>query len=870
MMRVSAWGHRSCAEGGDCASVNYEGCDDKSPCTLDVCNAKTGKCEHSKIDGLLCDPQDGCTIEGVCTQGKCVADPNGLLWSRLHAWEWTGPGAASHYQHAGVGAILGTRDGGALVLGHRHKNQYPKFHHSGSYGSVRRLDHTGALLWKYDLPYSRDPHGFDGNRKFLMERHNGELWLGYQQQTSANGYGRSSHIVRWDKTGKKLSSFNWKEKAGGTEKGVTAIAEQPDGSTGYVIHTSFLRRNAQHTKVSTKLLRQARSIAHLVGASNGRWIAVGKVGVKGYVTLLAPDGAAQWATTPGGLSGTWLYKARDDGSKYIYAAGISAAPVPKRRLLVARLASKTGALKGVIEAAKLEPGAAVLTSLGPADGFAFIGKWGAGTGAKVRLLTTSATGRLRFARDLEAGTLATVFAIAPGTDDGLVYGGFRIDKDGKRKTAISKTGPWGNTPCPAAGLCKGVGADDCGDSNPCTLDVCEPDAGCTHTKLSCDDGSACTIDSCDAGSKDKPGKGCKNAAIDCSDGRTCTDDVCHSVGGGGVKAGCTNPLKPLCNDGSACTTDSCSAQSKCVHTKVDCDDKNACTTDWCEPASGCKHKKVICNDLEPCTLDTCNWTSGCSFSKLSDGAVCEDKDACVVLPEGTCKNSKCQVGGKDTKGCSSKTPAKTCVEARAAAGGTLNNLVGWVWLDKDGTGPGVAKRAWCDMKVGGYERLYADGVTRSTATWIDGKKGTCTGGAASKDLWVPAAISKKHGKGTGNVTTHAALDVPQAHTKVRVRFSYHLNSGNPTYKSWAQVEIRVAGKRVHQGSTGALPVVWGGDRAKHAGKCTGGFGGSTYKLRGDYKVDHTDKSVALSVRSYTSASTISYGWALGDVEVWVK
>ncbi len=36
----------------------------------------------------------------------------------------------------------------------------------------------------------------------------------------------------------------------------------------------------------------------------------------------------------------------------------------------------------------------------------------------------------------------------------------------------------------------------CDDNDPCTVDTCDPVAGCIYTPNSCDDGNACTVDSC--------------------------------------------------------------------------------------------------------------------------------------------------------------------------------------------------------------------------------------------------------------------------------------------------------------------------------------------------------------------------------------
>jgi len=67
----------------------------------------------------------------------------------------------------------------------------------------------------------------------------------------------------------------------------------------------------------------------------------------------------------------------------------------------------------------------------------------------------------------------------------------------------------------------------CNDANPCTLDACDPAAGCTGTAapatVLCDlDGSQCTADHCQAGACVAGGP------TGCEDGNPCTKDECVS------------------------------------------------------------------------------------------------------------------------------------------------------------------------------------------------------------------------------------------------------------------------------------------------------------------------------------------------------
>src|SRR5439155_1602856 len=47
-------------------------CNDKNPCTHDVCAAANGQCVHTpEPDGLPCDDQNACTTGNVCAAGAC-------------------------------------------------------------------------------------------------------------------------------------------------------------------------------------------------------------------------------------------------------------------------------------------------------------------------------------------------------------------------------------------------------------------------------------------------------------------------------------------------------------------------------------------------------------------------------------------------------------------------------------------------------------------------------------------------------------------------------------------------------------------------------------------------------------------------------
>jgi len=63
---------------GCVTTTDTEACDDDDPCTLDTCDAETGRCVNTPMAGLVCDDGIACTIGDVCNAGgQCVGgDPD--------------------------------------------------------------------------------------------------------------------------------------------------------------------------------------------------------------------------------------------------------------------------------------------------------------------------------------------------------------------------------------------------------------------------------------------------------------------------------------------------------------------------------------------------------------------------------------------------------------------------------------------------------------------------------------------------------------------------------------------------------------------------------------------------------------------------
>jgi hypothetical protein len=300
--------------------------------------------------------------------------------------------------------------------------------------------------------------------------------------------------------------------------------------------------------------------------------------------------------------------------------------------------------------------------------------------------------------------------------------------------------------CGQAG-CKGA-ARGCNDGNACTIDACDPTTklGCLNvtaaamacndgdlctsndvcakgscaagSKLSCDDGNPCTDDDCGAkkGCANKPnvkpcddnngctqGDKCGSGAggvtvclpgeiTKCSDGKHCTTDLCDPKAAAGKGAcvskpddalgcddgdvctegdvckngGCKSGAAQLCNDDNVCTKDACDPKKGCVTSSASqkCDDGDVCTVGDACGGGKCKPGKAkLCNDDSTCTLDSCHYAKGCVYAVLT--GACNDGDACSSADQ--CKAGKC-AGTKPT----------VCNDGNTCTNDSCNKLEGCV------------------------------------------------------------------------------------------------------------------------------------------------------------------------------------------------
>lgn len=235
------------------------------------------------------------------------------------------------------------------------------------------------------------------------------------------------------------------------------------------------------------------------------------------------------------------------------------------------------------------------------------------------------------------------------------------------------------------GECVGVETLFCDDSNPCTIDSCDPLSGCVHTPSTgnnCDDGNICT-------SNDVCTEGTCNGSANCPPADAVIDQ-CVTYSCSPDKGGCiqTFATGKSCTVSKPCfqTTGTCSSSGVCVSNPVVCDDQNACSVDSCDPVSGscvfvnnnvtctpiipnacytyaCVDKQCKpvtpkdCNDNNPCTQDTCE--NGVCKNTIINGGSCDDGNLCTE--KDTCNSNGVCAGTAINCNDNNECTTDTCV-----------------------------------------------------------------------------------------------------------------------------------------------------------------------------------------------------------------
>lgn len=231
--------------------------------------------------------------------------------------------------------------------------------------------------------------------------------------------------------------------------------------------------------------------------------------------------------------------------------------------------------------------------------------------------------------------------------------------------------------------CTGAGAphEECLFADVCIHDFtgipCEQACTGLNDDAACDDDDKCTLDSCEVhdategtfcclnvAQPDPCGRACPDGDEDCGDGLPCTIDHC------GADGTCDIPVTrdPCCTsdescpeDANPCTTRQCDvANGTCgfVNNTDGCNDDDACTVNDVCAAGACSGEARVCPDDPPCYVGVCDTDTGCGYEPVADPPAecescltnpgkCEDYNACtndICLPAGVCENVDVNTG----------------------------------------------------------------------------------------------------------------------------------------------------------------------------------------------------------------------------------
>ncbi|MCB9740174.1 MAG: C-type lectin domain-containing protein [Deltaproteobacteria bacterium] len=558
LARTDAFGHASCAAAGGCVGKSAADCGDDKACTADDCHPSKG-CQHTAVDDFVCDPKDGCSIDGQCKGGSCNPGEVGKLFAKAiaHAPGW-------HF--AGVAPLAG---GGFAVAAHQDdfEGQQPRT------AWLVRFDEAGSKVDEFEIfANTTSGNGTKGVRvTALAGRADGGFAVGVSQVLGDGPLSQPRLVgvdakgaVQWTHVpGFKLCANGIVQRLGSYPNGDLYDVRLCPNETGSRTRSYALRRKGT-SGVAVWVETQARvdlvggdldlldgvvvgtETLWLVGGIHGGLDAT-KAKRNGAAVALDGQGNRLWERIYAERAATQLHAigATSDGA--LVAVGWRDDAGTRRPWLLGLGAEgKVMWQRAVMQGPSTEPVA--LVSL--ADGALLL----AGTQRK-GLLDAAWVGRFDALGELvrestfEVGLVASVAphsAIALSDGTALFVGDASVG--GLAHGMVARADRWGHVGCKASAGCLLQTPTSCDDGKACTTDACATGA-CTHATAACSDGDPCTTDSCDAAT------GCAHGSSACDDGKPCTADVCDPL------EGCVHLAIPGCTANDPCQVPSCAPAS---------------------------------------------------------------------------------------------------------------------------------------------------------------------------------------------------------------------------------------------------------------------------------------------------------------------
>lgn len=463
---------------GLCQAAAPLACDDGNDCTDDSCQAKTG-CQYAN-NTKSCDGT-ACTGGSVCSAGKCFVGTKVLLSAtKLDT-------GSDDYELTGVAAYP---DGGLFITG------------SGIPGTsvwltayAARLGSDGVPVWKQAIA----PYG--GTRLFAAHVLPDGTAAGFGATNVNNG---QSGAMRWSADGVALPTVYYPA----CQAEMAAVKHPLGGYWTTGINSSFylsvkridanleLEAAAIFTgnTTGTGIVATAVSGALVVGTSTSAKTAGG---MDGYVLVLDSKLSLVSESFLGGtLDDTFAGMVRSAPGVAVAVGSRTLSSSGQTDGWVVALDDKGTVLWQRTYGGALDDSFSALAAL-PDGGFLLVGStFSSGAGSKdAWLVRTDKWGNVHWQRTLGTGGSESLSAVTLRPDYGFAaVGAFNV------KDWVLRADAWGNTSCSSGSACLDIGFTGCDDQNPCTMDTCNPLAGCEHAPFAT--GTRCAAaNGCDVAGK---------------------------------------------------------------------------------------------------------------------------------------------------------------------------------------------------------------------------------------------------------------------------------------------------------------------------------------------------------------------------------
>ena len=465
-------------------------CDDGNPCTQGACEATTGDCKQTPIQGG-CDDGSACTSGDTCVQGSCApgeATVETFSGAKIPGAVDGAAGVARFSQPYDV-AVL---PGGVLVVADRGNHCLRQVDSDGTVKTIAGAGVAGFLDGPAATALLSTPSGVDA----------GLGWVVIAD--------RNNHRVRRLSPDGVVSTF-----AG------TGAAGDADGPA-----------TSAQLYAPESIAVDAKGVAYVVEPLRHR---IRRVGTDGAVTTLAGSAAAGFADGQGAAAKF----STPQGITVGLDGALLVADGNNNRIRRIALDGAVTTLAGTGLAGADDGIGAKATFKSPLDLVATV--------EGVLVVDAGNATIRRIGTDADA-TVTTVVGVAGQAK--LVDGPVSKASLHSPRAVWVMPGAIGVSELSQPSLRRARSATvACDDGQPCTKDACDAKAGtCTFTPLatgtSCNDGDACTVgESCTAAGA------CVGKAKSCDDANPCTDDVCNPWLGTCLQ----QPNTAACDDGQLCT-----------------------------------------------------------------------------------------------------------------------------------------------------------------------------------------------------------------------------------------------------------------------------------------------------------------------------